>query len=67
MTLEEWKEGVSKSSHIRKGEKAIFRELKDGSSHRVSAGIEGHPSIFLGNYFINDYEKSLVGTGWWHG
>ena len=66
MTVEEWKAGVSKSSHIRMGEKVSFKELETTHSHQVSAGIEGHPNIFLGNYFVKDYEKHLVGTGWWH-
>lgn len=69
LTLEEWKAKVATSSHIRRHEKATFKETQNSMSHVVHAGIDYAPNVFLGCYFIRDSgrdKETIEGTGWYH-
>lgn len=65
MTLEEWKSGVSTSSHLRQGEEVRFVESKTAFGRHVYAGVND-PNVMLGCYFLTDSETNHSGKGWWH-
>jgi hypothetical protein len=67
VTIEEWKDMVSKSSHVRTGEMVEFGG--DEYIIRADINLSDHRSIFLGAYCIKNQDPNSrfkVNTGWFH-
>lgn len=60
--IEEWKDEVRGSSHVRKDEAVAFHEDNEGV---VSAFVEGL-SVFLGAYSTKGREQFKEYHGWFH-
>jgi hypothetical protein len=64
ITLDEWKDSVSKSSHKREHEVVTFSD--DGTLVRASINLSEARSIFLGAYCLKTIDGFKENTGWYH-
>lgn len=67
MSLQEWKNAVSQSSHVRQDETVTFNESSDGKLVYANIVLAPWHSIFLGAYSLTDrLPRFKKNHGWYH-